>query len=211
MENKRDAQELDGAKLAKLAEAVPAGQLSFKRKGWSKRGLAGKVEAVASLPAGVDEEKIEYELVAVAGRYLPADKIHIDENINPLIHINSGVAWSNEANKPLYLNVYFDYKAEKLPVLAHEVGHLETLLGLGGVEFYNSNYRNRYHAEVEASRWAIKFLASHGFKGRAYAEAVNRLQKSLDGYWRASREVYRGTVRYILDESIENKKTGVAK
>jgi hypothetical protein len=92
-----------------------------------------------------------------------------------------------------------------LPILAHEVGHLETLPALGGAKFYNSDNRNRYHAEALASNWAIKFLASRGVKGKAYAEAVNRLQKSLDGYFST---VANYAVRYVLDEKIENQKKG---
>ena len=201
----REAEELEGAKLAQELEAVPAGQLAFSGRGWGKRGLAGKVEALASVPvSSFNEDGLVYELVKLAGRYLPADKIHVDETCNSLLWHRSRVKWSNLENRPIELEVYYHAKSERLPVLAHEVGHLETLPALGGAEFYQSNEFNMYHAEVEASRWALGFLASRGLKGKAYVEAVNRLQGCLDGY----KNELGVPVRYVLDEKIEKQKKG---
>ena len=188
------------ASVGLVAEAVPAGQLSFKR--WTKKSLAGKLEPLASLPAGINEDGLVAELVNVAGRYLPADKIHIDETCNELLPNRSRVKWSNLDNQPKELEVYYCIKAERLPVLAHEVGHLETLPALGGASFYQSNEFNLYHAEVSASRWAVAFLKSHGVNGKVYVEAVNRLQSYLDGYFKELGV----PVRYVLDENVENKK-----
>ena len=38
---------------AQAVEAVPAGQLAFRGRGWGKRGLAGKVEPLAGVPVAV--------------------------------------------------------------------------------------------------------------------------------------------------------------
>lgn len=190
---------------AQAVEAVPAGQLAFRGRGWGKRGLAGKVEPLAGVPVAVlDDEKVFYALVELAGRYLPADKIHIDETVNAELWHRSRVKWNTESQKPSELEVYYHMKSIRLPVLAHEVGHLETLPALGNLSFYCSNSKNRYHAEVEASRWALAFLKSRGLKGKAYVEAVNLLQGCLDNY----KNELAVPVRYVLDYSVENQKKG---
>ena len=196
----REAQEVEARARAQELEAVPAGQLSFKRKGWGVRALAGKVEAVAVLAVPLNK-KLFYELVAVAGRHLPADKIHVDETCNAELWHSSRVRWSVELKRAIAVEVYYHNEAVRLPVLAHEVGHLETLPKLGAIEFYCSSDSNRYHAEVEASRWAVAFLKSKGLGGEAYAEAVNLLQGCLDNYKRDLCV----PVRYVLDYDIENK------
>ena len=196
----REAQEVEARARAQELEAVPAGQLSFKRKGWGVRALAGKVEAVAVLAVPLNK-KLFYELVAVAGRHLPADKIHVDETCNAELWHSSRVRWSVELKRAIAVEVYYHNEAVRLPVLAHEVGHLETLPKLGSLEFYCSSNVNRYHAEVEASRWAVAFLKSKGLAGRAYVEAVELLQGCLDNYKRDLGV----PVRYVLDDSIPTK------
>jgi len=197
-----ESQAIEGAKHAQALEALPAGQCAFRGKAWTRKALAGKVDALTSLPiCQLDDNAIVYELVGIAGRYLPADKIHVDETINDQLWHRSRVRWDADAGKPIDLEAYYHNKAVRLPVLAHEVGHLETLPKLGNISFYCSSDSNRYHAEVQASRWAIKFLAERGLTGKAYAEAVNLLQGCLDNY---KREL--GVkVRYVLDYNVENK------
>ena len=170
----------------------------------SVRALAGKLEPLA-VPAVAVNEKIFYALVEIAGHSLPVKAIHVDETSNPELWHSSRVRWSVEEKRPIALEAYYHSKAVRLPVLAHEVGHLETLPKLGAIEFYISSESNRYHAEVEASRWAVAFLKSNGLQGGEYVEAVQLLQGCLDNYKRDLGV----PVRYVLDESIktENKKT----
>ena len=195
--------EAQAVEAGQLAEAVPAGQLYLK--GFGKRSSgnwAGKLSPLANVPVSqLDDEKIVYELIQLAGRYLPADKIHVDETCNAELWHRSRVKWDTETSQPKELEAYYHTKAVRLPVLAHEVGHLETLPKLGAIYFYRSNAKNQYHAEVQASRWALSFLKSRGLKGTAYAEAVNLLQGCLDNY----KKELGVPVRYVLDDTVENQ------
>jgi hypothetical protein len=163
-------------------------------KGWGK-----------SLPPKVDELHLQGVLVDVACKYIEAQAIHIDETQNDQLWQRSRVKWAGRdswAKGPQGLEVYYHKASIMLPVLAHEVGHLETMNELGGIKFYASNERNRYHAEAMASKWALEFLAGHGIAGKRWNECAALLQGCLDGYRPA------GAVRYQLASFEDIKKGG---
>lgn len=125
--------------------------------------------------AGVIEE-----LKAIAGQQVPASSIHLDETSNPLLFVRSGVKWENSG--PLGLQVYYHHAGLALPIMAHEVGHLQTMAEAGGWVVYHSSEGHRYIAEAYASRWAMAYLSKRGIKGYRLNECLAFLQDCLDSY-----------------------------
>ena len=189
-------------------EAGQVKQLSFKGRGFG-RSIA---------PVFNDQPAVE-ALVSIAGRYLPSDKIHVDETVNAELWHRSRVVWNSDTMQPQGLDVYFHMPAVRLPVLAHEVGHLLTLPELAkakntSVDYVVKNDRNRYEAEVKASQFAVAFMAEAGLAGQAFIEAVKLLQGCLDNYYSGlelpvwvKREVLHHCI--IEAEQNKNQKAGV--
>lgn len=94
----------------------------------------------------------------------------------------SRIKWSSELGAPVSLEVYYHSGLYLLPVLAHEVGHLETMAELGGIAYYQAGAFEKYNCEYHASSWALKYLAGHGVKGARLKAFRDILQGCLNSY-----------------------------
>jgi hypothetical protein len=172
-------------------EVIVGKQLTFTGRGFGR-----------TVAKRFDDSSFVEALVKTAGRYLPKEAIHVDYTTNKELVRSSCVKWSNLTNAPKSLEVYYFKKAVRLPVLAHEVGHLATLKEFKHIMDIFASNANHYQCEVLASRWAVAFLKDSGVTGTVYIEAVKLLQDYLDGYYKELAV----PVRYILDEAVTPEK-----
>lgn len=145
-----------------------------KQKEWNGKGWKSKAPAV-------DEGLLVSRLKEVASRYMQASSVHVDETANEELWHSSRIQYSREHKSWIGLEVYYHNDAVRLPVLAHEVGHLETMTEEDKAS-YKENEIITYAIEAKASQWAIAFCQRHGVKGKRLQEVASILQGPLDRY-----------------------------
>lgn len=141
-------------------------------------------------PMDTDTQTFITRLTAVAGRHLPERKIYVERTQDDTLWRRSFVGWQD--GQATRLKAYH-HEPRLLPfILAHEVGHLETMASVGGMDVIKSSPRTQYHAEAMASRWGLAFLRTLGIDEATYKEGAEVLQGCLDRYKPAK------AVRYVL-------------
>lgn len=154
-------------------------QLEFKGKGFK------------AARASFSKDAAFQGLLDIARSYIPAAAVHVDATDNRELWHRSRVKWENggldfygkpRIYKPVFLEVYYHSFDVLLSVLAHEVGHLETIPELGGIDYYTAGGSCQYRCEYFASSWALGYLRAAGMPLKELRAAQARLQSCLDNY-----------------------------
>jgi hypothetical protein len=148
-------------------------QLEFKGKGF--KAARASFSGDAALQGLLD----------IARSHIPAAAVHVDATDNRELWHRSRIRWESDSLKgrgPKSLEVYYHSFEVLLPVLAHEVGHLETIPELGGIEYYSAGGSCQYRCEYFASRWALGYLRAAGMGLKELRAAQAQLQSCLDNY-----------------------------
>lgn len=144
-------------------------QLEFKGKGFK------------AARASFDSDAALQGLLDIARSYIPAAEVHVDATENRELWHRSRVRWV-PGGGPKALEVYYHSFELLLPVLAHEVGHLETIPELGGIDYYSAGGVSQYKCEYFASSWALGYLRAAGMGLKELRAAQALLQGCLDNY-----------------------------